>query len=80
MIQIDALDRILRNTRRLQKLIDDILDLAKIEAGRLELVEKPMPITSLVETLRSSLEPKKRRARDSRCTSPYRRICHQPYG
>jgi len=39
-------------------LIDDILDLAKIEAGRLELVEKPMPITSLVETLRSSLEPK----------------------
>jgi signal transduction histidine kinase len=58
--QVDALDRILRNTRRLQRLIDDILDLAKIEAGRLELVERPFQINTLIDTLRTSLEPKAR--------------------
>jgi PAS domain S-box-containing protein len=39
-------------------LVDDILDFAKVEAGRLELVEEPFDIVQLVETVSELMAPR----------------------
>ncbi|MCC7446562.1 MAG: HAMP domain-containing protein [Anaerolineae bacterium] len=49
------LDRINGNSTRLLSLINEVLDLAKIEAGRLELVSEPMSVRGLVERWRSQI-------------------------
>lgn len=56
--QQEALRRAQQGTVRLQDLIDDILDLSKIEAGQLQLNEEQVVIEDMVEMLRSTLEPK----------------------
>lgn len=56
-MQADAHTRVLRNAKRLQALINDLLDLSRIEAGQLELVEATFPVEALVESVRSALEP-----------------------
>lgn len=39
-------------------LVDDILDFAKVEAGRLELVEEPFDVVQLVETVSELMAPR----------------------
>lgn len=54
--QQEGMTRVLRNAERLHVLIEDILDLSKIEAGELEIVAEPFAVEGLVETARAALE------------------------
>ncbi|NAS89406.1 hypothetical protein C4E24_06690 [ANME-1 cluster archaeon AG-394-G21] len=47
--QKKSLEVVLRNITKLGKLIDDILDLSRIEAGRIKLAFKPMNINGIVK-------------------------------
>jgi signal transduction histidine kinase len=49
------LDRIEANSKRLLALINDILDIAKIEAGRMELVAQPFAPRALCETWQAQM-------------------------
>jgi light-regulated signal transduction histidine kinase (bacteriophytochrome) len=50
-------DRILRSVGLMSRLIADLLDMAKIDAGRLDLQKQPEPSRALVEGALSILEP-----------------------
>ncbi len=54
--QFDGLQRVLVNARRLSGLINDILDISKMEANELEIVEAPFAIINLVDSVRASTE------------------------
>lgn len=54
-MQEDGLKRVLSNAKRLQTLINDILDLSKIEAGELELADGSFETQSLVEAVESAV-------------------------
>ena len=60
--QTDLLQRIQHNSRRLLALINDILDLSKIEAGSVQIYQTPMAprkiISETVESLRSLAQAK----------------------
>jgi len=55
--QVDMVERILNNGKNLLALINDILDLSKIEAGRLELKLEEVNLTQLVVATISELRP-----------------------
>jgi signal transduction histidine kinase len=59
--QDEALVRILSSSKHLLELVDDILDLAKIEAGRMPLHLEPLDIAALVGELTDGVEPLARR-------------------
>ena len=55
--QLVALSRILRSQRHLLRLINDVLNLAKIESGRIEYHLEPVPLLELVHGVMPLVEP-----------------------
>lgn len=55
--QQDRLQRVIRNARHLLGLINDILDLSKIEAGRLTLEVAELDTRALLESVLATVEP-----------------------
>ena len=49
-----ALEHVINSSRHLKTVINDILDLSKIEAGEIEIFEEPFELMGLVHTLESS--------------------------
>ena len=49
------IDNIIESTNRLLFLIDDILDLSKVEAGKIEIIAAPFHFDSLIERLNQTL-------------------------
>ncbi len=56
-IQREFLDIIAQNTDRLTSLINDLLDIEKIESGKIALGKKPVSLTKLVKLAAKTLEP-----------------------
>lgn len=56
--QRDGLERVKRNSRQLLALINDVLDLSCIEAGRLELQEGVFSPKALVHSVVTTMEPR----------------------
>ncbi len=55
--QVDALKTIQRSGLHMASLVDDLLDLAHIESGRLRLETAPMPLRSLLDEIVHMIEP-----------------------
>jgi len=55
--ELNYLEIIQRNGQNLLSLINDILDLSKIEAGKMDVTPKLFSITSTIETIMERLEP-----------------------
>jgi GAF domain-containing protein/CheY-like chemotaxis protein len=54
---LEPLDRVLGAARHLLALINDILDLSKIEAGRMELQLEPFALAPLIDNVVKTIEP-----------------------
>jgi GAF domain-containing protein len=70
-----VLKRLESNGRHLLGLINDVLDLSKIEAGQLVLELSDYSLEDIAQTVRSTLEPLAAE-RSSRSRSTWRRNCH----
>lgn len=55
--QRDALDRINRSQRHLLRLINEVLNLARIESGRVDYTIVDVPVDSMIDDVRPMVEP-----------------------
>src|SRR6185437_13704858 len=55
--QREALERIARSQRHLLRLINDVLNLARIETGRVEYAVEDIPLAAVVAELAPMIEP-----------------------
>ncbi len=53
----ERLEVVLKSGKRLMNLINDILDLSKIEAGKMEIREEPVLIDELIEDVENAITP-----------------------
>jgi signal transduction histidine kinase/ActR/RegA family two-component response regulator len=60
--QLEKLGYVLQGGEHLLRLIDDILDLSRIEAGRIMLSPEPVSVADVLSELRQTLEPMAARA------------------
>lgn len=54
--RVEAVQTILRNGQQLSKLVDDILDISKVEAGRMDTEAIPFSLHDLLDDLRNEVE------------------------
>ena len=55
--QIEDLEHIRAGARRMMTLIDQLLDLSRMEAGRLELAAEPVDLAEIIEQVRQDIAP-----------------------
>jgi signal transduction histidine kinase/CheY-like chemotaxis protein len=56
-LQREFLEIVQNNARRLERLVNDLLDLSRMESGKIELHRKPLDITLLIRELLPSFQP-----------------------
>jgi signal transduction histidine kinase len=61
--QADSLGRIARSQRHLLRLINEVLNLARIEAGRVEYAVEPVPLSDVAQSVLPMIEPQLRSRR-----------------
>lgn len=54
---LERVDQILKGGEHLLRLIDDILDLSRIESGNISISTEPVDVTDVLESVRTTLEP-----------------------
>jgi signal transduction histidine kinase/DNA-binding response OmpR family regulator len=54
--QVGALDRVVRSARHLLELVNDVLDISKLEAGKLEVFPEPVPLGALLREVAATVE------------------------
>jgi PAS domain S-box-containing protein len=60
--QLDRLEHVLRGGEHLLRLIDDILDLSRIEAGRVSVSNEPVGLEEVLNEVKATLDPMAARA------------------
>lgn len=55
--QREAVDRIARSQRHLLRLVNEVLNLARIEAGRVDYTITDIPVSAMIESVRPIVEP-----------------------
>ena len=78
--QVEDLQRIDRSQRHLLSLINDILNFAKIEAGRVDVAPSSVHVETLFNGLKEFVEPqlREKQLQFSQCDTPDVRVCADP--